>query len=156
MKVLCIVLAGGLLTPGLAAADYYRYETVGGTICFTDALDRVPLRYREHIVVIAEAALASYGRLTIVPRGATFAPSYDVWGPVIDEPTGPLRSAARPRAWQRRRIWVDTGGGTAMDLPVDEGPIHVRKRGRWSRDGRMKSTTIIEQDGRERAVIENY
>jgi hypothetical protein len=151
MKVLCVALAAGVLMPGLAAADYYRYETVGGTICFTDELNRVPLRYREEVKIIQEAALASYGRLTLVPRGATFAPSYDVWGPTLDEAL--TRSAERR---PERRLWVDTGGGTAIDLPQGDSPIHVRKRGRWTRDGRMKSMTIVEQDGRERAVIENH
>lgn len=154
MKVLCVALAAGVLMPGLAAADYYRYETVSGTICFTDELNRVPLRYREEVKIIQESALASYGRLTLVPRGATFAPSYDVWGPTLDESYGrPTRSAERR---PERRLWVEMGGGTAIDLPQGDSTIHVRKRGRWTRDGRMKSMTIVEQDGRERAVIENY
>ncbi len=154
MKVLCVALAAGVLMPGLAAADYFRYETASGTICFTDDLDQVPMRFREQVQIIPEAALASYGRLTKVPPGATFAPSYDVWAPVLGEADAQPTRSAEPGS--EPRLWVDMGGGTAIDLPQGDSPIHVRKRGRWTRDGRMKSHTIVEQDGRERAIIENH
>ena len=154
MKVLCVALAAGVLMPGLAAADYFRYETASGTICFTDKLDRVPLRYREQAQVIGEAGLASYERLTRVPPAATFAPSYDVWAPVLDDADGEPTGSAEQRS--ERRLWVDTGSGTAIELGQGDSPITVRKRGRWSPDGRMKSTTIIEQDGHERVIIENH
>ena len=73
--ILTAALAVALLAPAAAFADLYRYETEQGTVAFTDDVERVPARYRASAKRQEVQNLKSYSRLTVVPRGATYAPA---------------------------------------------------------------------------------
>ena len=72
MKALWVPLGLiALLTPALASADYFRYETDEGVVSFTDDLKQIPSRYKDAAEPISEQSLVNYRRVTIVPRGAS-------------------------------------------------------------------------------------
>lgn len=148
-----IAVVAGLLLPGGAAADYLKYTNESGTLCFTDDAKRVPARYRDQAERIPERGLASYERLTIVPRAASIAPAEDVWA----EPAEPVPDEAEA-APSGMTFQVPAGAGTSLEISTSEGhPVHVRTgRGRWTDDGYYKPHVTVEQDGKTLAEIEMY
>jgi hypothetical protein len=149
MKLLLVTAAiGGLIAPATAGADYYRYTTENGATAWTDDLKRVPARYRDQVETIAAQDLESYSRLTIVPRGATSAPS-------LPEPEAEVIEPEAPDA-TKTPMRFEVSPGVTIEPEPDGGPIIVRKnRTRWI-DGTARPLTIIEQDGKILAEIEQY
>lgn len=150
MKLLLVTAAiGGLLAPATAGADYYRYTTENGATAWTDDLKRVPARYRDQVQTIEAQDLGTYDRLTIVPRGATFAPT-------LPEPEADTVEADEPATATDARVRFEVVPGTTIEPETDSAPIVVKKnRARW-RDGTLRAVTIIEQDGKVLAEIEQY
>jgi hypothetical protein len=159
---LTAVVVAALLAPAAASADLYRYETEQGTIAFTDDPERIPARYRASATREAPRDLASYPRLTIVPRGATVAPppaaEAEPQEASAPQPEQAVTAAApAPRATYE----IGLGGGSALELPVDPTkPVVVRRyQWRYVDDGALgtwKPFTVIEQDGEVLAEIEPH
>ena len=157
--ILTAALAAALLAPAAAFADLYRYETEQGTIAFTDDVERVPARYRASATRQEVRGLESYPRLTVVPRGATYAPAdpFAEREAVEAERSEPGREAVAARP----SVEIGLGAGDAIELPLgSDGPITVR-RNQWRRTvvdglGYTKPFTVIEQDGETIAEIEPH
>ena len=136
--------------PGLAAADYYSYTTEEGTFAFTDDLKRVPARYRDAANKHSDRRLVDYSRLTIVPRGATTAAGLDWPGPDLSD------VAAAPGLADPAMIRLQLGGSVSIEVPAGSGsPIIVKRRRYRYSNGYLKPHTIVEQDGRILADIED-
>ena len=143
MKASVIPLAlTALLTPALASADIYRYETDEGVLAFTDDVERVPSRYQESIERITEASLFEYARVTIVPRGASNSAGWTL-------PQG--ESVAAPRTEPERRLRISSNPSTTtLDLPAQsEAPVELERTTEWNWvDGRYVPFAVVKLDGR--------
>jgi hypothetical protein len=157
--ILTAAVAAALLAPAAAFADLYRYETEQGTVAFTDDLERVPARYRASADRLESRELASYSRLTVVPRGATYAP-VEPFEVEEAEAAGESESEAAV-AEPRPSVELGLGASDALELPLDsDKPITVR-RNQWRYVveeglGYLKPFTVIEQDGEVIAEIEPH
>ncbi len=143
MKASVFPLAlAALLTPALASADIYRYETDEGVLAFTDDVKRVPSRYQDSIERITEASLFEYARVTIVPRGASNSAGWTL-------PQG--ESAAAPRTEPGRRVRISSNPSTTtLDLPAQtEAPVELERTTEWKWvDGRYVPFAVVKLDGR--------
>ena len=157
--ILTAALAAALLAPAAAFADLYRYETEQGTIAFTDDVERVPVRYRASATRQEVRDLKSYPRLTVVPRGATYAPA-DPFAEEAAVETGSSEPGQEAVA-ARPSVEISLGAGNAIELPLgSDKPITVR-RNQWRHTvdeglGYLKPYTVIEQDGEIIAEIEPH
>jgi hypothetical protein len=157
--ILTAALAVALLAPAAAFADLYRYETEQGTVAFTDDVERVPARYRASAKRQEVQNLKSYSRLTVVPRGATYAPAetFAEEAAVETQTSEPGQEAVAARP----SVEISLGAGQAIELPLgSDKPITVR-RNQWRHItdeglGYMKPFTVIEQDGETIAEIEPH
>ncbi len=143
MKASVFPLAlAALLTPALASADIYRYETDEGVLAFTDDVKRVPSRYQDSVERIKEASLLEYARLTIVPRGASNSARWTL-------PQG--ESAAAPRTEPGRRVRISSNPSTTtLELPAQtEAPVELARTTEWKWvDGRYVPFAVVKLDGR--------
>ncbi len=66
MWAAAVIASAGMLGAAAspASAEIYRWTTDSGEIAFTDDVDRIPSRYREHATLQRELGLASYSRFT--------------------------------------------------------------------------------------------
>ncbi len=143
MQVFILPLAlTALLTPALASADIYRYQTDEGVLAFTDEVERVPSRYQDSVERITEASLFEYARVTIVPRGASNSAGWTL-------PEG--ESAAAPRTEPGRRVRISSNPSTTtLDLPAQtEAPVELERTTEWKWvDGRYVPFAVVKLDGR--------
>ena len=152
------VLVVALFAPATALADLYRYETESGTIAFTDDVNRIPARYRPDAKRQTERGLQSYRRLTVVPRGATYAPKR-----VFEEESEPRKpeaaeSAPAP-ATPSLEIAIDRRSAIEIPLDSDEPITVLRDQYRYLDDralGTYKPFTVIKQGDKVIAEIEPH
>ncbi len=140
-SVLSLALTA-LLTPALASADIYRYETDEGVLAFTDDVERVPSRYQDSVERITEVSLFEYARVTIVPQGASNSAGWTL-------PQG--ESAAAPRTEPGSRVRISSNPSTTtLDLPVPtEAPVELERTTEWKWvDGRYVPFAVVKLDGR--------
>ena len=139
-----------LLTPALASADYFRYETDEGVVSFTDDLKQIPSRYKDAAEPISEQSLVNYRRVTIVPRGAsnTAAPT-SFERSSLDTSTEPTRAA-------QSRVQISSNPSTTrFELPAGtRPPTHIERYTEWRWvDGRYVPHTVVEKDGQVISVV---
>jgi hypothetical protein len=152
MKLAAGLLAGTvLLAPALAAADYYAYTTESGTLAFTDEEKRVPARYRDGAERKPDQDLASYSRLTVVPKGATFAPSPELLATPADDAVAPAPVAAAPAPGGVR---IDAGSGVSLEVDGSEAePLEVSRRVVWKR-GATTPQVVVRRGGETLSIID--
>lgn len=144
---MALIVAGVVIAPALARADWYRWESENGTVSFTDDHKRVPARYRDEAKRISARDLDSYARFTRVQRNAGPTP----WLVAPDAPATEPAPAAAPKL-------LIPVGRNMLELPDDgsDAPVLVRRgRYEWSDDGYLKSHTVVERDGRVLADVED-
>ncbi len=135
-----------LLTPALASADIYRYETDGGVLAFTDDVERVPSRYQDSVEHISAASLFDYRRVTIVPRGASNTAQWTL-------PEGDTETTPGKTATARVRI-SSNPATTTLDLPAQAAPVELERTTEWQWvDGRYVPFAVVKQNGRTVSII---
>ncbi|MFI5317311.1 MAG: hypothetical protein ACHQ6T_16550 [Myxococcota bacterium] len=162
------MIAGALalaLTPRIAAAEYWRYETDSGSTAFTDDAKNIPAKYRTSAVKIAEESLASYKRLSVVETTSAPKPrrlaADAVTEPVSPWPVGAAAQAPPRPSYPSDRISIDVDGVRVdVDADADE-PITIDKRQYMDMNGEffdhggtMAATTIVRRGDKPLAYID--
>jgi hypothetical protein len=150
--------------PGIAGADYWRYETDSGSTAFTDDAKNIPAKYRDSAVKIAEESLFTYKRLSIVdpvkpatPSGVN-APNAAV--PVFPWPA-PVAAVAPSAPQTSPRVSIDVEGVRIDVDPNQDEPIYIDKRQYTNAEGDyiehggyMTPTTIVRKGDKELVYID--
>ena len=159
MKKLGTTLAMALVATALplaASADHWRYETENGTLAFTDDVKQIPARYRASATQHTDRGLYEYARASISEKGAAresaatrLPPEAGVgWTVNGDAP-------AQPRGDARLRLSV--GDGASIEVGgASHSPVVVERRHyRTNSRGIVSPHTVVLQDGKPVAIIEN-
>ncbi|MFQ5513448.1 MAG: hypothetical protein ACE5FG_03350 [Myxococcota bacterium] len=147
-----------LLSPSLAGADYFRYETENGTLAFTDDEKRIPSRYREAATQEREQPLDSYARLSVVSHEAWTrrATSPDASATALASADTRVAVEAPERTEPPLRIQIGTRpASTTIELPAQQqGPVRLARYTEWRWvDGRYVPHAIVEQDGHVISIV---
>jgi hypothetical protein len=152
MRIWAVIAVVALIAPGLASADYYRYETENGTTAFTDDEKRIPTRYRGDVVQVKEERFQDYARLSIVSRDVQ-GPVAAVPNPVVDGVTEvPVETAGD----LGDRIQISTNPSTTtLEVPAGTAtPAHVERYTEWRWiDGLYVPHAVVKHDGRVVSIV---
>ncbi len=136
-----------LVTPAVASADFYQYETEGGVISFTDDASRIPDRYADRAERHEDRALADYERLSVAQHGASIATA----ATTLEEPEPPAVSGSVEREKSDAGVKVGLQIDDEIVLQVDperDEPIYVDRRRYITRNGIMTPHTVVSRGGR--------
>jgi hypothetical protein len=157
MRLASGFLAVVLLSAPLAAsADYYSYVTDSGTLAYTDDPKYVPARYRDAVERHAYRSFADYPRLTVVPRGATIAPSDEVLAEFTSEPAAETLADTQTHPARPTNLTIDAGPQTQIDFDAygdSDEPIFVTRRVVWER-GAARTQTVVRRGDETLAIID--
>ena len=152
------------LSPQLASADYWRYETETGGIAFTDDPKNIPAKYKAGAVAVKEESLFDYERLSVVDPVRPVAPTpggvaEDSAVPVFAWPVGQAGPAAAPGSNVSvnvggMQINVEGNGDEDEPLYVDRGQDQDLEGNYFDHGGIMSPTTIIRRGDKPLAYID--
>ncbi len=131
MKPIRTVLAMLLLAaaPGAAQADYYyEYETLEGTLSFTDELRRVPEKYRKAAERFPARPLFDYDRTTIVKEGASTASAATIFSTQDSGIERKIDWSASSRGPATPSVQLDLGYGVRLDVSDASDPVHIDRK----------------------------
>ena len=151
-RIWAVIAVVALIAPGLASADYYRYETENGSTAFTDDEKRIPTRYRGDVMQVKEERFEDYSRLSIV--------SGDVRGPADSTSTPATEAATEVPAGTASdlgdRIQISTNPSTTtLEVPAGtQTPAYVERYTEWRWiDGLYVPHAVVKHDGRVVSIV---